>query len=49
MSYNIEGKLNTYILMNKDCEPQVNFRTFLNKNCFPTYNPSDIKCVNFPH
>lgn len=49
MLHNIEGKSNTYILMNKNCEPQVNFRTFLNKTCFPTYNPSDIKCVNFPH
>lgn len=42
MLYHKEGKSNTYILMNKNCEPQVNFRTFLNKNYFLTYNPSVV-------
>lgn len=49
MQYHLEGKSNTYILMNKNCELQVNFRTFLNKNCFSTHDSSDIKCVDFPH
>ena len=37
MPHHLEDKSNTYIVINKNCVPQVNFRTLLNKNGFSSF------------